>query len=196
MVVLEEELDRAKEFSVSGTLLENLSAHLHRGKTSRDRPYTLPSSPLSFGGPDTPLVADADMLNPLPNKKTGPSPLGKPPTGVDSNVSRTGTQPFDGGDSASSSPLWYETEAVLVCRELGSGDAMDMDSAKAVEKYVPDGSLANKDRIVDDLTAKNVHVPYWHSGRAFSLSEDEWARAWERPDAKLGTIKFLGGGDL
>ncbi|KAJ0733819.1 hypothetical protein HanPI659440_Chr11g0412761 [Helianthus annuus] len=74
--------------------------------------------------------------------------------GVASNVSRPSPQPIDGGDSASSSPLLYETEAVFICRELGSGDAVDVDSAHALEKYIPDWSLANKDRIMDALSAK------------------------------------------
>ncbi|KAJ0710863.1 hypothetical protein HanOQP8_Chr09g0317281 [Helianthus annuus] len=38
--------------------------------------------------------------------------------------------------------------------QLGSGDALDVDSARALEKYVPEWSLANKDRIVDALSAK------------------------------------------
>ncbi|KAJ0568120.1 hypothetical protein HanIR_Chr06g0292551 [Helianthus annuus] len=37
---------------------------------------------------------------------------------------------------------------------LGSGELVDMDSAHALEKYVPDWSLANKDRVMDALTAK------------------------------------------
>ncbi|KAJ0716307.1 hypothetical protein HanPI659440_Chr13g0511181 [Helianthus annuus] len=62
---------------------------------------------------------------------------------------------MDGGDSASSSPLWYETEVVLVCRELGNSNiAMDVDFTEASEKYVPDWSLANKNRVVDALSAK------------------------------------------
>ncbi|KAJ0879522.1 hypothetical protein HanRHA438_Chr10g0452471 [Helianthus annuus] len=51
-------------------------------------------------------------------------------------------------------PLWYETEAVFICRELGSGDAVEVDSARALERYIPEWSLANKDRIVDALSAK------------------------------------------
>ncbi|KAJ0754231.1 hypothetical protein HanPI659440_Chr09g0344541 [Helianthus annuus] len=87
-------------------------------------------------------------------KKIEPSPSGKPTTGVASNVSRPSPQPINGGDSASSSPLWYETKDVFICRELGSGDAVDLDSAHALEKYVPEWSLANTDRIVDALSAK------------------------------------------
>ncbi|MFS7985272.1 hypothetical protein Hanom_Chr11g00996531 [Helianthus anomalus] len=94
------------------------------------------------------------MPEPLSFKKIEPSPSDKPTTGVASNVSRPSPQPFDGGDSASSSPLWYETEAVFLCRELGSGDAVDMDSTRALEKYIPECSLENKDRIVDALSAK------------------------------------------
>ncbi|KAM0035715.1 hypothetical protein Hdeb2414_s0015g00449741 [Helianthus debilis subsp. tardiflorus] len=94
------------------------------------------------------------MPEPLSFKKIEPSHSGKPTTGVASNVSRPSPQPFDGGDSASSSPLWYETEAVFLCWELGSGDALDMDSARALERYVPEWSLANKNRIVDALSSK------------------------------------------
>ncbi|KAJ0743687.1 hypothetical protein HanPI659440_Chr10g0378831 [Helianthus annuus] len=115
------------------------------------------SEPLSFGSQDTRLVAggDIDMYDPSYPKRTGPSPLGKPPIGGDSNISQPGPRLVDGGDNASSSPLWYETEAVLVCRELGgSRDAMDVDSAEALEKYVHDWSLVNKDRTVDALSAK------------------------------------------
>ncbi|KAM0026349.1 hypothetical protein Hdeb2414_s0020g00557251 [Helianthus debilis subsp. tardiflorus] len=43
---------------------------------------------------------------------------------------------------------------VLLCRELGSGDVVDVNSARALEKYVPEWSLVNKDRIVDALSAK------------------------------------------
>ncbi|MFS7998184.1 hypothetical protein Hanom_Chr12g01150751 [Helianthus anomalus] len=118
---------------------ENLSAHLHGGKTPRDQPFTLPASPISFRGPTTKVIADTEMLDPLAFKKINLSPSGKPTTWVDSNVSRLSPQQVDGGDSASSSPLWYETEAVFICQEL---------------KYVPDWSLPNKDRIIDALTAK------------------------------------------
>ncbi|MFS7995340.1 hypothetical protein Hanom_Chr12g01116811 [Helianthus anomalus] len=37
---------------------------------------------------------------------------------------------------------------------LGSGGAVDVDSAHALEKYVPEWSLVNKDRMVDALSAK------------------------------------------
>ncbi|KAF5786399.1 hypothetical protein HanXRQr2_Chr10g0440481 [Helianthus annuus] len=36
----------------------------------------------------------------------------------------------------------------------GSGDAVEVDSARALERYIPEWSLANKDRIVDALSAK------------------------------------------
>ncbi|KAF5761939.1 hypothetical protein HanXRQr2_Chr16g0771001 [Helianthus annuus] len=94
------------------------------------------------------------MPEPLSFKKIEPSPSGKPTTGVASNVSRPSPQPIDGGDSASSSPLWYKTEAVFLSRELGSGDVGDMDSARALERYISEWSLVNKDRIVDALSAK------------------------------------------
>ncbi|KAM0071807.1 hypothetical protein Hdeb2414_s0001g00029431 [Helianthus debilis subsp. tardiflorus] len=136
IVILEDEADYATEFSTVEGLLENLDAHLHGGKTPRDRPFTFPTSPLCLGGPTTKLVADTEMPDPLIFKKTNPSPSGKPTTRVDSNVSRPSPQQFDGGDSASLSPLWYETEVVFVCRELGSGDAMHVDSVEALEKYV------------------------------------------------------------
>ncbi|MFS7904527.1 hypothetical protein Hanom_Chr01g00037151 [Helianthus anomalus] len=133
-IVLEEETDRVTELSTAGGLLENLSAHLHGDKTK--------------------VVADTEMIDPLALKKTGLSPSGKPRTEVDSNVSRPSPQQFDGGDNASSYPLWYETKAMFICRELGLSDTMDVDYAQALEKYVPDWSLANKDRIIDALFAK------------------------------------------
>ncbi|MFS7970103.1 hypothetical protein Hanom_Chr09g00817051 [Helianthus anomalus] len=94
------------------------------------------------------------MPDPLAFKTIDFPPSGNPMTGVASNVSRPSPQQIDGGDSASSSPLWYETEAVFICWELGSGDAVDVDSDQALERYIPDWSLANKDRIVDALSAK------------------------------------------
>ncbi|MFS7919545.1 hypothetical protein Hanom_Chr03g00213901 [Helianthus anomalus] len=90
-------------------LLQNLSAHLHGGKTPRDQPVNHPPSPLSFGGPATKVIVDTDMPDPLAFKKIDQSPSGRPTTGVASNVSRPSPQQIDGGDSASSSPLWYET---------------------------------------------------------------------------------------
>ncbi|KAF5805660.1 hypothetical protein HanRHA438_Chr05g0221491 [Helianthus annuus] len=127
------------------------------GKTPRDQLYVA-TSPLSFGDANTGLVTggDVDMLCPLSPKEVGPSPPGKIPTGVDSsNISRPSPRQTEGGDSASSSPLWYETEAVLVCWELGVSDnAIDVDLAEALEKYVPDWSMTNKDRIADALSAK------------------------------------------
>ncbi|KAF5756230.1 hypothetical protein HanXRQr2_Chr17g0812191 [Helianthus annuus] len=111
VALLEDELDHATAFSASGALLDNLSTHLHGGKIPRDRPYTSNTSPLSFGGPNTRLVADVDMYDCPSPKKTGPSPS-------------------------------------------GSSEAMDVNSAEALEKHVPDWSLANKDRIVDALSAK------------------------------------------
>ncbi|KAF5781116.1 hypothetical protein HanRHA438_Chr11g0493031 [Helianthus annuus] len=146
--------DRATGFSAAGGLLENLDAHLHGGRTPRDRPVNIPTSPLSFGEPTTKVIEDIHIADPLSYKKIEPSPSGKPITGVASNVSRPSPQSIDSGDSASSSPLWYETEAVFLCRELGSGDAVDVNSARALEKYIPEWSLVNKDRIVDALSAK------------------------------------------
>ncbi|KAM0051425.1 hypothetical protein Hdeb2414_s0007g00236351 [Helianthus debilis subsp. tardiflorus] len=147
----DEEDDQSTGFSAAGGLLANLDAHLHGGHTLRDHLANLPPSPLSFGGPATKVIEDIHMPDPLSYKKIEPSPSGKPTTGVASNVSRPSPQPIDSGDSASSSPLWYETEAVFLYRELGSGDAADMGSARALEKYVPEWSLANKDMIVDAL---------------------------------------------
>ncbi|MFS7948228.1 hypothetical protein Hanom_Chr06g00557521 [Helianthus anomalus] len=141
-------------FSTARGLLENLDAHLHGGRTPRDRPVTLPPSPLSFGGRATMVIDHVDMLDPQIFKKVNPSPSGKPTTGVASNISRPGPHPIDGGDSATSSSLWYETEVVFICRELGSGKVVDVDSAHALEKYITDWSLANKDRIMDALSAK------------------------------------------
>ncbi|MFS7998672.1 hypothetical protein Hanom_Chr12g01156631 [Helianthus anomalus] len=76
VVVLEDDLDRAMEFSASEASLNNLSSHLHGGKTPRDRSFNLVSNLLSFSG---------------------------------------------------------------------SYDAMDVDSAEALEKYVSDWLLVNKD---------------------------------------------------
>ncbi|KAJ0525380.1 hypothetical protein HanHA300_Chr09g0311351 [Helianthus annuus] len=126
-----EEQPQVTGFSTAGGLLENLDAHLHGGRTPRDRPVTLPTSPLSFGGPTTKFIEDIHMPDPLSFKKIELSPSGKPTTGVASNVSSPSPQPID-----------------------GSGDALDVDSARALEKYVPEWSLANKDRIVDALSAK------------------------------------------
>ncbi|KAJ0792026.1 hypothetical protein HanOQP8_Chr01g0012671 [Helianthus annuus] len=150
----DDEEDQTTDFSTVGGLLANLDAHLHGGRTPRDHPVMGPTSPLSFGGGNTKVFEDIHMPDPLCLKKIEPSPLGKLTTGVASNVSRPSPQPFDGGDSASSTPLWFKTEAAFLSRELGSGDAGDMDSARALEKYVPEWSLVNKDRIVDALMAK------------------------------------------
>ncbi|KAJ0495689.1 hypothetical protein HanIR_Chr12g0611721 [Helianthus annuus] len=102
--------DQVTEFSTAGGILENLDAHLHGGRTPRDHPVNIPSSPLSFGGGATRVITDVRTSDP---KKTEPSPSGKLTTGVASNVSRLSPKPIDGGDSASSSPLWYNTEAVF-----------------------------------------------------------------------------------
>ncbi|MFS7954023.1 hypothetical protein Hanom_Chr07g00625431 [Helianthus anomalus] len=150
----DDEVDQVTGFSTAGGLLDNLDAHMHGGRTPKDRPVTLPASPLSFGGPATKVIEDVHMLEPLSFKKIEPSPSGKPTIGVASNVSRPSLQPIDGGDSASSSPLWYKTEAVFLSRELGSGNIGDMDLSRASEKYIPEWSLANKDRIIDALSAK------------------------------------------
>ncbi|KAJ0488853.1 hypothetical protein HanHA300_Chr12g0437491 [Helianthus annuus] len=156
--------DQVTEFSTAGGILENLDAHLHGGRTPRDHLLKTPLSPLSFGGGGVKVVTDICTSDP---KKTEPSPSGKFTTGVASNVSRPSLSPIDGGDSASSSPLWYDTEAIFLSRELGSGGMEDMDSARALEKYVPEWSLANKDRIVDALSAKmalfHLGTPAEHS---------------------------------
>ncbi|KAJ0797557.1 hypothetical protein HanPI659440_Chr04g0175151 [Helianthus annuus] len=150
----DDEKDQNTDFSTAGGLLANLDAHLHGGRTPRDHLATVPTSPLSFGRGNTKVFEDVHMPDPLSLKRIEPSPSSKLTTGVASNVSRPSPQPFDGGDSASSSPLWFKTEAAFLSRELGSGDAEDMDSARALEKYVPEWSLVNKDRIVDALSAK------------------------------------------
>ncbi|KAJ0744204.1 hypothetical protein HanPI659440_Chr10g0384981 [Helianthus annuus] len=107
----DDEDDLATDFSTAGGLLANLDAHLHGGRTPRDRPVKVPTSPLSFGGGHTKVFEDIHMSDPLSLKKIEPSPS-------------------------------------------GLGDAGDMDSARALEKYVPEWSLVNKDRIVDALSAK------------------------------------------
>ncbi|KAJ0765878.1 hypothetical protein HanPI659440_Chr08g0308861 [Helianthus annuus] len=123
------------------------------------------------------------MPDPLSFKKIEPPPSGKPTTGVASNVSRPSPQPIDGGDSASSSPLWYETEAVFICRELGSSDVVDVDSSHALEKYIPDWSLANKDRIMDALSAK---MALFHLG-----TPAEHAYYWKMSGPELGNALML-----
>ncbi|XP_035831618.1 uncharacterized protein LOC118480605 isoform X1 [Helianthus annuus] len=150
-ITLDDDDDQVTGFSAAGGVLENLDAHLHEGRTPRDHPQNIPSSPLSFGGGGIKVVTDVRTSDP---KRIEPSPSGKFTTGVASNVSRPSPKPVDGGDSASSSPLWFNTEAVFLSRELGSGGIEDMDSARALEKYIPEWSLANKDRIVDALSAK------------------------------------------
>ncbi|KAJ0615382.1 hypothetical protein HanIR_Chr02g0073431 [Helianthus annuus] len=65
IVILEDEADLATEFSAAEGLLENLDAHLHGGKTSRDRPFTFPSIPLLLGDPTTKLVANTEMPDPV-----------------------------------------------------------------------------------------------------------------------------------
>ncbi|KAJ0753264.1 hypothetical protein HanPI659440_Chr09g0333711 [Helianthus annuus] len=182
-VVLEDEVDQVTGFSAAEGLLENLDAHLHGGKTPRDQPVNLPPSPLSFGGQTTKVVDVTNMRDPLAFKKIDLSPSGKPITGVASNVLRPSPQQIDGGDSASSSPLWYETEAVFICRELGSGNAMDVDSAQALERYVPDWSLVNKDRIVDALLAK---MSLFHIG---TPAENAYYRKMSGPE--LGNALIL-----
>ncbi|KAJ0500438.1 hypothetical protein HanHA300_Chr11g0389521 [Helianthus annuus] len=130
----DDEEDQATDFSTAGGLLANLDAHFHGGRTPRDHVATVATSPLSFGGANTNVFEDIYMPDPLSLKRIETSPSGKPTTGVASNVSRPSPQPFDGGDS--------------------SGDAGGMDSARALEKYAPEWSLVNKDRIVDALSAK------------------------------------------
>ncbi|MFS7943972.1 hypothetical protein Hanom_Chr06g00506541 [Helianthus anomalus] len=150
----DDEDERATGFSPAGGLLETLDAHLLGGRTPRDRPVNMPTNPLSFGGPTTKVIEYIHMPEPLSFKRIEPSPSGKPTTRVASNVSRPSPHPIDGGDSASSSPLWYKTEVVFLSWELGLGDVGDMDSARALEKYIPEWSLVNKDRIMDALSAK------------------------------------------
>ncbi|KAJ0744282.1 hypothetical protein HanPI659440_Chr10g0385831 [Helianthus annuus] len=135
----DEEDDQATGFSTAGGLLENLDAHLHGGRTPRDRPVNLPTSPLSFGGPTTNVIEDIHMPDPLSFKKIEPSPSGKPTTGVASNVQGQALNRLMMG--------------IAPLRPL-CGDVVDVDSAHALEKYVPEWSLANKDRIVDALSAK------------------------------------------
>ncbi|MFS8003434.1 hypothetical protein Hanom_Chr13g01213931 [Helianthus anomalus] len=72
----------------------------------------------------------------------------------------------------------------------GSGDSVDVDSARALEKHVPDWSLANKDRIVDALSAKmalfHLGIPAGHAyyrkmsgpelGNALMLNQAQFER--------------------
>ncbi|KAM0051449.1 hypothetical protein Hdeb2414_s0007g00236641 [Helianthus debilis subsp. tardiflorus] len=179
----DDEEDLATDFSTAGGLLTNLDAYLHGGRTPRDHLVRVPTSPLSFGGGNTKVLEDVYMPEPLSFKKIEPSPSGKPSTGVASNVSRPSPQPFDGGDSASSSPLWFKTEVAFLCRELGSGDVGDMDSARALEKYIPEGSLVNKDRIVDAFSAK---MALFHLG-----TPDEHAHYRKMSGLELGNALML-----
>ncbi|KAJ0601453.1 hypothetical protein HanIR_Chr03g0128521 [Helianthus annuus] len=106
--------DQVTEFFTAGGILENLDAHLHGGRTPRDRPVNIP-----------------------PN---------------------------------------------LLLR-LGSGGVEDMDSARALEKYVPEWPLTNKDRIVDALTAK---MALFHLG---TLAEHSHYRKMSGPE--LGNALML-----
>ncbi|MFS7931635.1 hypothetical protein Hanom_Chr04g00358221 [Helianthus anomalus] len=135
----DDEEDQNTDFSTAGDLLANLDAHLHGGRTPRDHPVSVPTSTLSFGGVNTKVFEDIHMPDPLSLKKIEPSPSGKLTTGVASNVSRPSPQPFDGGDSASSSPLWYKTEAAFLSRELDSGDAGDMIRLELWRSMSPSG---------------------------------------------------------
>ncbi|KAJ0515109.1 hypothetical protein HanHA300_Chr10g0377061 [Helianthus annuus] len=107
-ITLDDDDDQVTGFSAAGGVLENLDAHLHEGRTPRDHPKNIRSSPLSFGGKGVKVVTDVRTSDP---KRIEPSPS-------------------------------------------GLGGIEDMDSAKALEKYVPEWSLTNKDRIVDALSAK------------------------------------------
>ncbi|KAF5783422.1 hypothetical protein HanXRQr2_Chr11g0507761 [Helianthus annuus] len=76
----------------------------------------------------------------------------------------------------------------LSCKKIepspsGSGDAADMDSARALEKYVPEWSLVNKDRIVDALSTKMV---LFHLG---TLAEHAYYRKMGGPE--LGNALML-----
>ncbi|MFS8022449.1 hypothetical protein Hanom_Chr16g01439561 [Helianthus anomalus] len=181
----DDEDERATGFSAAGGLLENSDAHLHGGRTPRDRPVNMPTSPLSFGGPTTKVIEDIHMSEPLSFKRIEPSPSGKPTTGVASNVSRSSPHPIDGGDSVSSSPLCYKTKAVFLSRELGSGDVGDMDLARALEKYIPEWSLVNKYRIVDALSAK---MALFHLG---TPTEHAHYRKMSGPEPELGNALML-----
>ncbi|KAM0019314.1 hypothetical protein Hdeb2414_s0026g00684021 [Helianthus debilis subsp. tardiflorus] len=64
-VVLEDEANQVTGFSAAGGLLENLDAHIHGGKTPRDRPINLSPSPLSFGGPTTKVINGTNIPDPL-----------------------------------------------------------------------------------------------------------------------------------
>ncbi|MFS7955467.1 hypothetical protein Hanom_Chr07g00643001 [Helianthus anomalus] len=72
----DDEVDQVTGFSTAGGLLENLDAHLHGGRTPRDRLVNHPTSPLSFGGPATKVIKDIHMPEPLSFKKIEPSPSG------------------------------------------------------------------------------------------------------------------------
>ncbi|MFS7964434.1 hypothetical protein Hanom_Chr08g00750341 [Helianthus anomalus] len=69
----DDEVDQVTGFSAVGGLLANLDAHIHGGRTPRDRPVTIPTSPLSFGGPATKVVEDIHMPEPLSFKRIEPS---------------------------------------------------------------------------------------------------------------------------
>ncbi|KAJ0790954.1 hypothetical protein HanOQP8_Chr01g0000221 [Helianthus annuus] len=60
---------------------------------------------------------------------------------------------------------------------------MDVDSAQALERYVPDWSLVNKDRIVDALSAK---MSLFHIG---TPAEHAYYRKMSRPE--LGNALML-----
>ncbi|KAJ0688600.1 hypothetical protein HanOQP8_Chr11g0396101 [Helianthus annuus] len=133
----DDEVDQVTGFSTTGGLLDNLYAHLHGGKTPRDQPVNLPTSPIFLGGRPPRLLKTSTYLIPYLSKKSNLLPRVSPQWG---------------------SLLMFRGQALnrlmVGIAPLRSGDAVDVDSAHALEKYIPDWSLANKDRIMDALSAK------------------------------------------
>ncbi|KAM0041154.1 hypothetical protein Hdeb2414_s0011g00362941 [Helianthus debilis subsp. tardiflorus] len=126
------EVDQVTGFSTAGGLLDNLNAHIRGGRIPRDRPVNIPTGSLSFGGPTTKVVEDIHMPDPLSFNRMNLLP----PVSLQRGLL-----------------LMFRGKALNQLM-LGSSDAVDVDFAYAMEKYVPEWSLTNNDRIVDALAAK------------------------------------------
>ncbi|KAJ0480837.1 hypothetical protein HanIR_Chr13g0636131 [Helianthus annuus] len=139
--------DQVTEFSTAGGVLANLDAHLHEGRTPRDHPLQTPVSPLSFGKGVLRLLRTC--ARPTPRKLCF--------------LLRVS--------------LLRELHLMCLGQALRRlmvgtvllrlGDFEGADAAHALEKYVPEWSLVNKDRIVDAVSAKmslfHLGTPAEHS---------------------------------
>ncbi|KAM0027457.1 hypothetical protein Hdeb2414_s0019g00540451 [Helianthus debilis subsp. tardiflorus] len=158
-----------KGSSRSGScVMVELDEHLTGGKFSREEAALARSKPTpAFSGGFLPVneVESMEVENPEVTSKGGEKISGEHKVVTFSGTtlgSSLGPDCFVGGEEdqvSSLPPFWFRPELMSFFRYANVfSDDMEIDSATAEKKFVPDWDIRNKDSVMDELAQSNVLV--------------------------------------